>query len=112
MIVSNPCFEIWLYFGKFANKPNDFIIPENSLKISQCFKRYLGNKVHGGVNPKHAIFDINRAMQNAKKLYEEDENGLPSIFSTNMYQLSESILPLIKDELDNLSTEEKQYRSQ
>lgn len=114
LIISNSCFEIWLYYGKFANKPIDFIIPNNFLKISKSFKTYLGKKVKGGVNPKIAIFDIFEAIQNAKKNYEEDENGIPKLFSTSMFVLAEEILPLIDSELKKLITkrEENRYKKQ
>ena len=95
LIISNPCFEIWLYYGKIPNKPTDFIIPEDHLKISKSFKTYLGEKVKGGINPKTAIFDVYEAIDNAKKNYEEDEKGIPKLFSTNMFVLAEELLPWI-----------------
>ncbi|KAA6339608.1 hypothetical protein EZS27_012458 [termite gut metagenome] len=107
LIISNSCFEIWLYYGKFSEQPTDFSIPENYLKISSAFKNYLGGKVKGGVNPKYAIFDIQFAIQNARAIYQEDKNGIPLLFSTNMYLLAESLLPHIKDELSKLITENK-----
>ena len=99
LIISNSCFEIWLYYGKFSDKPSDFVIPDNHLKISQFFKTYLGDKVKGGANPKDAIFDIFVAIKNAKDNYEEDDYCLPKLFSTNMFLLAEDILPLIDKEL-------------
>lgn len=110
LIISNSCFEIWLYYGKFDNKPIDFAIPDDSLKISKSFKTYLGGKVKGGVNPKSAIFDIFVAIQNAKNNYEEDKNDVPKLFSTNMFLLAEEILPLIDSELKKLIAENEQKR--
>jgi hypothetical protein len=105
LIISNSCFEVWLYFGKFNGKPTDFVIPENNLEISQSFKAYLGKKVKGGVNPQKAIFDIKVAIQNAKKNYEEDSNGVPKLFSTNMFCLAESILPFIDADIEQMTFE-------
>jgi hypothetical protein len=104
LIISNPCFEIWLYYGKIPNKPTDFIIPEDHLKISKSFKTYLGKKVKGGVNPKTAIFDVREAIYNAKKNYEEDEKGIPKLFSTNMFVMVEEFLPWIDSELIKLKS--------
>jgi hypothetical protein len=101
LIISNPCLEIWLYYGKCAEIPNDFIVSENKLKISSEFKEYL-NKVFeksGGIDPRKAIFDIHTAIKNAKKNYSDDENGIPKLFSTNMFILAENLLPLIQTEL-------------
>ena len=99
LIINNSCFEIWLYYGKFANKPTDFDIPVDKLKISQSFKTYLDRKVKGGVNPIYAIFDIFVAIDNARNNYEEDTNRKPKLFSSNMFLLAEEILPFIDNEL-------------
>jgi hypothetical protein len=110
LIISNSCFEIWLYYGKFSSKPTDFDIPANNLKISKSFKTYLGKKVKGGINPIYAIFDVSVAIHNAKTNYEEDENGIPKLFSTNMFLLAEELLPLIDSELKKLTLENEQKR--
>jgi hypothetical protein len=105
LIISNSCFEIWLYYGKFNHKPTDFIIPENYLETSKLFKNYLDKKIKGGINSKTAIFDIETAIANAKTKYEYDTNGIPKLFSTNMFLLAEQILPFIKIELNKLRAE-------
>lgn len=102
LIISNSCFEIWLYYGKRNIKPSNFIISKNILKISSEFKTYLGKEVKGGVNPRKAIFDVEKAMINAKKNYAEDNEGIPCLFSTQMYRLMQDILPFIKEELDEI----------
>ena len=99
LIMSNPCFEIWLYYGKEKNPPKDFVIPTEQLKISQAFKTYLGTKVRGGVNPKKALYDIKSAIDHAKKHYEKDDKDIPKLFSTNMFVLASQLLPLIDKEL-------------
>ena len=99
LIMSNPCFEIWLYYGKEDEPPNDFVAPMDKLKISQAFKTYLGTKVKGGVNPKKALYDIKSAINHAKKHYEKDDKGIPKLFSTNMFVLVSELLPLIDEEL-------------
>jgi hypothetical protein len=104
LIISNSCFEVWLYYGKFNQKPEDFIIPKNSLKISQEFKTYLNDKFKGGIDPRYAIFDIETAIANSKINYEADNNGIPNLFSTNMFRLAEQLLPFIKDELSKIAS--------
>ena len=99
LIMSNPCFEIWLYYGKEEEPPNDFVAPMDKLKISQAFKTYLETKVKGGVNPKKALYDIKSAIDHAKKHYEKDDKGIPKLFSTNMFVLASELLPLIDEEL-------------
>ncbi len=102
LIISNPCFEIWLYYGKCQPPLQDFTIPSNPLKTSQALKRYLNEKVKGGINPKWAICDVETATRNAENAYSEDKNGLPTLFSTNMFVLTEELLPLIQRGLDTL----------
>lgn len=104
LIISNPCFELWLYYGKCSEKPSDFVIPEDMLKISSCFKTYLGDKVAGvgGVNPTKAIFDVDTAIDNAGKNFEIDDNGIPVLFSTSMFILAKELKPLIDQELTKM----------
>jgi hypothetical protein len=102
LIISNCSIEVWLYYGKRSEKPSNFEIPGNHLEISSAFKTYLGLEVKGGVNPRKAIFDVEVAIANAEKNYEEDAEGIPCLFSTQMYSLMQDILPLIKEELEAL----------
>jgi hypothetical protein len=105
LIISNSCFEVWLYYGKFNNKPSDFKIPDDVLKISQAFKTYLGTKIKGGIDPRKAILDIFENIQNAKTNYSEGKNGIPELFSTNMFLLAESLLPFIDTEIKKMADE-------
>jgi len=105
LIISNSCFEVWLYYSKFATKPTDFPMPTDSRKISQSFKNYLDKKIKGGVNPVRVIFDIAENIENARSNYIEMPNGIPELFSTNMFILAEQLLPLISDELSRISAE-------
>ncbi|MDR0868327.1 MAG: RloB family protein [Planctomycetota bacterium] len=96
LIVSNPCFEIWLYYGKCVEKPpHDFDIPTDAKKISKSFKTYLGERIEGGIDSRKAINSIKTANKNARTVYEEDGNGIPTLFSTAMFLLAEDLLPLI-----------------
>jgi hypothetical protein len=108
LIISNSCFEVWLYYGKFDHKPIDFKPPDNAKKTSQSFKTYLGNKIKGGIDPRKAIFDIFANIQNAKANYEEDASGIPKLFSTNMFLLAEFLLPFIQQELQKLMAKTRQ----
>ncbi|MCL2311326.1 MAG: RloB family protein [Firmicutes bacterium] len=108
LIISNSCFEVWLYYSKFSDQPTDFEISMEPLRISQCFKKYLGDKVVGGVNPRKAIFDIYANIQNAKTNYIEDGNGIPELFSTNMFVLAEELLPVIDKELKRMIVENEE----
>lgn len=100
LIVSNPCFEVWLYYSKCSDKFDGFIMPANQLKLSQEVKRFLNRKISGGCNPKKAIFDIRQNINNAQKNYAVDAQQIPSLFATNMFLLAQDILPYIIAELN------------
>jgi len=105
LIISNSCFEVWIYYAYFENVTG-FILPENNLQISKSFKRWMPSNV----NPTKAILNIEQNIKNAKAHYEEDENKIPKLFSTNMFLLAEEILPLIDRELKRLIAENEQKK--
>jgi hypothetical protein len=110
LIVSNPCFEIWLYYSYFELLPSDdgFQLPEVK-QMSSEFKGFLNQKsaLKGGVDPRKAIFEIKSAIINSRQKYKEDELGIPELFSTNMFELAEVLLPLIEKEISVLIEENK-----
>jgi len=106
LMISNPCFELWLYYAHSCDIPN-FPIPDKVTKISGKFKGWADTAIRGGVKSKRAIFNIYPNIENAKKNYTEDENGIPVLFSTNMYLLAEDLLPLIEPELTNMIDDNK-----
>ena len=106
LIISNSCFEVWLYYAYRDVIPN-FSLPSDPLKISGKFKGWLHTVIPGGIKPQKAILSIYANIENAKKNYREDKNGIPLLFSTDMYLLAEDLLPLIEPELTNLIKETK-----
>jgi hypothetical protein len=110
LIISNSCFEIWLYYAYCDSIPN-FPLPLDPLKISSKFKGWLPSVIRGGIKPDKAILSIYPNIENAKKNYKEDENGIPMLFSTNMYSLAEDLLPLIEPELTNMIEENKKMEA-
>lgn len=102
LIVSNPCFEVWLYYSKRDDKFEGFVMPEDPLKLSQEVKRFLNEQIPGGCNPKKAVFDIKANIVNAKKNYDEDGSGIPVLFATNMFRLAEDVLPFVEDEIEKV----------
>lgn len=114
LIISNPCFEVWLYYAYKSTKLN-MKIPKKESKISSNLKTWLGEKVKGGIEPNKVIFNIHSNIENAKNNYNEDENGIPTLFSTNMYLLANDLLQFIEPELLKMIKHnkevEKKFRS-
>lgn len=107
LIISNSCFEVWLYYAEKSNKPENFKIPQNKLEISSAFKTWAGNEkmsgIKGGLKPTKAIFSIEQNIKNARNNYSE-ENIIPTLFSTQMFRLAEKMLPFVKDGLEQLKS--------
>lgn len=106
LIISNSCFDVWLYYAYHVTMPN-FQLPSDPLKISGKFKGWLPRVIRGGISPKKAILNIHINIKNAKINYREDENGIPLLFSTNMYLLAEDLLHFIEPELLKIIKENK-----
>ncbi len=98
LIVNNPCLEVWLYYSKRNDRFVGFVPPANPDALSDSVKQFVHVQT-GGVHPKKAIFDIKANIANARANYLEDENGIPNVFSTNMFLLAERMLPIIEDGL-------------
>ena len=101
LIISNSCFEVWLYYAEKSNRPVDFVIPQNKLEISSAFKTWANTQINGGLKPTKAIFNIEQNIANAENNYVE-ENGFPTLFSTQMFRLAEKMLPFVKYGLEQL----------
>ncbi len=105
LIISNSCFEVWLYYAEKSDRCEEFVVPENKLKISSAFKTWAGSKVKGGLNPKKAIYKIEDNIKHAEINYLEREDGIPTLFSTQMFRLAKEMLPYIKDGLAMLQND-------
>lgn len=93
---SNPCFEVWLYFHAKNQLPG---LPN----ITQCnnWKSHLPQIISGGFNSDFHPIAIETAIVHSKTLYRG--NGyFPEPGSTQLWELGEELLPLIKKELDAL----------
>lgn len=102
-IISNPSFEIWLFYHKFGS--TNGLLDEGLRKPlserSQWLKRRLDEVVPGGINPIEVFSSIRTAIDNSKANYSETD-GLPALYSTQMHILAERILTILGDEFDDM----------
>ena len=92
--ISNPCFEVWLYYHKFKEKPN-FV----DMHLSAAWKEYIDGIFPGGFDSrKHPIF-IYEAITNAKENFMS-ENSSPRFCSTEVCFLAEKFYPYVKEEIN------------
>jgi len=94
MALSNPCFEVWLYYHISEEIP-DF--PE--MQSSSGWKDFLDKTFPGGFDSRHHPVYIETALNNAESVFKKDENGDPAICHTQMFHLAESIVPILKKKL-------------
>jgi hypothetical protein len=93
---SNPCFEVWLYFHVKS------AIPDLE-DISQCnkWKPFLNQLIRGGFNSDFHPVAIEAAIINSKACYAYT-GYFPEPGCTQLWQLGEELLPLIKKELEDI----------
>jgi len=93
IIISNPCFEIWLLYHKFSNVSDCHIDVSNA----HVLKEFLGRLDPGGYNYHSYIPLMEVATRNSK---EQDTNispndYIPKVGGTKMYILAEEMLKSI-----------------
>ncbi len=93
---SNPCFEVWLYFHAKVQLP---VLTD----INQCndWKPHLPKIIKGGFNAASHPVAIETAIVNAKAGYVAD-GYTPEPGSTQVWQLAEELLPVVKRDLEGL----------
>lgn len=103
-IISNPCFEIWLYYCYMNNPENDLgsIEPLSVKERSKMLKTLCGNVQSGGLSGQYAFEHLPDGIEHSLERYREDDNGIPVLFSTQMHILAQFII-------DSLSVDTNEY---
>ena len=112
VIVSNPCFEVWLYYATRQDKFSGFVVPKDASKLSKEVKKWCGRVIKGGLQPKRYLYCLKDNIENAKKTFKFNKiTGYGDLFSTNAFELGQVILPIIEPELKRLEQEQAKKRS-
>lgn len=98
-IISNPCFEMWLYYSYCGEDPEEKLSTLSSLnevKRPNRLKGLCSQLLSGGMDPRKAFKQINNALSRAKQ-YDKgiDEDGIPCLFTTQMVEVAEQICKYI-----------------
>jgi len=88
--ISNPCFEVWLYYHLKDNPPK----LENP-EISRIWGQHIENNLGGFSSVVHPKL-IRTAITNSENNYIVD-GYMPNVGSTQVHFLAKNILPFIKD---------------
>src|SRR5690554_1445077 len=91
--ISNPCFEVWLYYHEFAKKPD--VLSEKPI----WWKQLVATEIKGGFDSKRHPLLIKTARDNARNNYAVVGNT-PEVGCTDVFKLADTILPLVKEKLD------------
>ncbi len=98
--ISNPCFEVWLYFHKRKN------ITNSSSVTCKNFKTEISTFTKNGYNKYQYILSLEDAIRNAKQADSNKNHFLPKEKETKVYLLIEAMLTIVKpDELDRFFKE-------
>jgi len=98
-IVSNPCFEVWLYLH-LPNAQENFAQFNDSC---QQFEKALKNELNGfnksNYNPTFFLENISTALENAQKLDRNPAERYPSQKGTHVYKLMQKLIEFQKNKL-------------
>jgi len=89
IVLSNPCFEVWLYF----HKAND--LQTSKSKTCQDLKMEISKLEKGGYHEYKFIPLIQDAILNAKNADSDPKHFFPKHKETKMYKVAESILKVV-----------------
>lgn len=101
-IISNPSFEIWLYYHySDSTEPLSKGMKMTARDRSNWLKEQLNTIVVGGVKTTKALYTVESAIANSRKNYRE-ENSFPNLYSTQMHIIGESILSIMETEFPDM----------
>lgn len=93
-IISNPCFEIWLYYC-FCNNPKEDLASIELLdpnKRSQALKQLGNTVVAGGLNSIKAFEHMPEGITHSISHYDEDDNAIPILYATQMHNMAQFLI--------------------
>lgn len=86
--LSNPCFEVWLYYHKTDIKL--------SAVTSSQMKQVLHEQITGGYKLHNYAAEIEQATANSEKV-DENDNFYPDVGVTKLYNLGKEIIQLLQN---------------
>ena len=99
---SNPCFEIWLYYHFYENKPvSDEVVKHAS------FKEYTNSTISGGFNFEKDPIRLETAIVNAERNFQTDKESKLLDYSSEVYMLGKEIDGFVKSDLKKLGNKLK-----
>jgi hypothetical protein len=94
---SNPCFEVWLYYHHYAEKPD-----KEDVEVHTSVKAYVHEQIAGGFDFQRDPTRLQDAIDNSEKNYSQQGNGKPNWFATEQFLLGKEIMAFVKTEVRKL----------
>ncbi len=94
---SNPCFEIWLYYHFYENKPVSDDVTKHA-----SFKEYVNNTISGGFNFEKDPVRLELAIENTERNFRLDKESKLLEYSSEVYLLGKEIDGFVKSEIAKL----------
>lgn len=112
-IISNPDFEIWLYYC-YRNDPwgeLKEVVEETVSKRSSRLKTINGTFNNGGgLDTRKAFEHLEDGIAHSKEHYQETD-GIPNLFSTQMHIFAEDVLIRLGDEYKEFVRKKQEFRN-
>lgn len=94
---SNPCFEIWLYYHLYNTVPDETMVKE-----SPSMKAFVDSLIMGGFDFQKDPARIEDAIKNTETNFSRQDNGNPTLFSTEQFLLGKEIFKFVGPEIKKL----------
>ena len=93
-VVSNPCFEIWLYYCFCDNPQEDLAIIAqlDPTKRSKKMKQLGHTAIAGGLNPIRAFERMHDGISHSAKHYAEDDKSIPVLYATQVHIMAQFLI--------------------
>lgn len=95
-VISNPCFEVWLYFSFLGTPQEEHISMIKSSPLSSRsndLKRLCNRSHSGGMDPRRAPENMKKAVDAATIYgYKEDAHCIPTLFCSSMLHFCQDFL--------------------
>ena len=94
---SNPCFEIWLYYHFYENRPVSDEVAKHA-----SFKEYVNSTIAGGFNFEKDPVRLETATVNAERNFQTDKDSKLLDYSSEVYLLGKEIDGFVKSDITKL----------
>lgn len=104
-IISNPCFEIWLYYCYLNNPEKDLecLKAEPAATRSKKMKAMGNALVNGGLNPCLAFENMLDGIEHSIAHYAEDDCMVPVLYATQMHEMAQYLVDAMTRNADEYS---------